>query len=81
MNIKTKAKFIITFIAIFIAICLLKIGTVEAVEMTETQRQEIIDSIIPDTMNLDIPEIEYKKAEQLVPANIKKNIGRKIYPI
>ena len=77
MNIKTKAKIIITLIAVFIAMCLLNIGTVQAVEMTETESQEIINSIIPDTMNLDIPEIEYKKAEKLVTENIKKILNEK----
>lgn len=74
---KTKAKYIITLITVFIVMCLLNISTVQAVEITETEIQEIIDSIIPDTMNLDIPEIEYKKAKELVPANIKRILEEK----
>ena len=74
---KTKAKYIITLITVFIVMCLFNISTVQAFEITETEIQEIIDSIIPDTMNLDIPEIEHKKAEELVPTNIKRILEEK----
>lgn len=76
--VKTKAKYIITLVAIFIAMCLLNVSTVQAVEMTETDLQGILDAI-PDTMNLDIPEIEYEKSGELVKANIKKVLNAKNY--
>lgn len=75
--VKTKAKIIIAFVVTFITVCLFNVNTVQAVEITETEIQEIINSIIPDTMALDIPEVEYKKAEELVPANIKRILKEK----
>lgn len=76
--VKTKARYVITLIAVFIAMCLLNVSTVQAAEITETDLQAILD-LIPSTMELDIPEIEYEKADSLVKSNINKILDTKGY--
>lgn len=46
------------------------------VDDTETKIQEIID-LIPNTITLDIPEVEYEKAGEIVKTNVKKILDTK----
>lgn len=66
---KRKTKFIIIVAIITFAICLFNTNTVNA--KNEEQAQQLFD-VIPESISIDIPEIEYEKADKLIEQKIKE---------
>lgn len=58
---KTKTKYLIVFLGILIAMCLFNTNSVQAVEDTQT-----ILNMIPNEIQLDIPESDYQKATEVL---------------
>ena len=66
---KTKVKFLIIVLGFLIALCLFNTNTVNAA--TTEEIQAMLD-LVPDEMYLDIPEIEYEKADDLIKEQVEK---------
>lgn len=66
---KLKTKLLVTLLVVLATICVC--STVKATEevVTEEYVQNILDAI-PDSMYLDIPEVEYEKSETLIQEQI-----------
>ena len=62
---KLKTKLLVVLLVVLAIICLC--GTVKATdeEVTDEYVQNILNAI-PDSMYLDIPEVEYEKSETLI---------------
>ena len=60
---KTKAKYLIAILLFLVALILFNTNTVNA--LTQEEKQKLLD-LLPDEIYLDIPEIEYEKAEGLI---------------
>ena len=60
---KTKVKVLIIVLGFLIALCLFNTNTVNAA--TTEEIQAMLD-LVPDEMYLDISEIEYEKANDLI---------------
>lgn len=68
---KTKIRnVLIVLLGILVLGIMFNINQVRAEEVDEDYIKNIMDQI-PDTMNIDIPEIEYEKAEEIVLEKIK----------
>lgn len=66
---KTKAKYLIAILLFLVALILFNTNTVNA--LTQEEKQKLLD-LVPDEIYLDIPEIEYEKAEGLIKEQIEK---------
>ncbi len=66
---KIKVKFIILILAFLLMLCVFNINIVNAATLEDLQ--EMLD-LIPNEMYLDIPEIEYEKAGELVEEQVKQ---------
>lgn len=66
---KTKVKFLIIVLGFLIALCLFNTNTVNAA--TTEEIQAMLD-LVPDEMYLDISEIEYEKANDLIKEQVEK---------
>lgn len=60
---KTKTKYLIVSLGILIAMCLFNSNSVNAV--TPEEKQQILD-VIPNEIQLDIPESDYQKATEVL---------------
>lgn len=70
---KTKVKFLLAFIVMLVAICLIGTGKVNAVEITDEILQEVAN-MIPDKIQLDLQEVEYEKSYAIIETEIKKSL-------
>lgn len=70
---KTKVKFLLAFIVMLVAICLIGTGKVNAVEITDETLQEVAN-MIPDKIQLDLQEVEYEKSYAIIETEIKKSL-------
>ena len=68
---KTSTKILITLGIILLSVFLLGVNKVNAVDIPEEIKQKV-ESIIPDQMQLNIQEVEYEKATNLIMAEIEK---------
>lgn len=68
---KTKVKFLLTFIVMLVAICLIGTGKVNAVEITDETLQEVAN-MLPNKIQLDLQEVEYEKATSTIISEIEK---------
>ena len=66
---KIKVKFIILILAFLLMLCVFNINTVNAATLEDLQK--MLD-LIPDEIYLDIPEIEYEKANDLIKEQVKQ---------
>lgn len=67
LKVKNNAKFMLVFGIMLVAMFIFNTNTVNAVEPT----QEMLD-LIPNEITLDIPEIEYEKADKLIEQKVKE---------
>ena len=67
---KKSLKLALILGIMLVAIFLFNINQVNATEIADTKIQEIMD-LIPNTMELDIPELEYGKAWEIIFTNIE----------
>lgn len=74
--IKNKIKFLLFLGIILSMIFIFNVNTSNATEITEDDLQKIIDAL-PDTINLDIPEIECEKADDLLEQQVKEILTNK----
>ena len=84
---KTKAKYLIAILLFLFALMLSNTSTVNAV-VTQEEEQKLLD-LVPDEIYLDIPEIEYEKADNMLKSKIEQiwkengidvtNIGNIVY--
>lgn len=67
LKVKNNAKFLVVFAIMLVAMFIFNMNTVNAAEPT----QEMLD-LIPNEITLDIPEIEYEKADKLIEQKVKE---------
>lgn len=68
---KTKVKFLIVFAIILFAICLLNVNEVRATEVNEEYLNNLVN-LLPDSINLDIPESQFDQVTDLSLDKIKQ---------
>lgn len=71
MRTKTSTKILITLGIMLLAICLLGVNKVNAVDIPEEIKQRV-ESIIPNQMQINIQEVEYEKATNIIMTEIEK---------
>lgn len=74
MKVDNKIKFFVSLGVILFFMLVLSLNTSKAAVITETDIQNILSSV-PDSLNLDIPEIEFSQASGKVFANVKKELA------
>lgn len=70
MKTKINFKILLALGIVLVGMLVFNMNTVKATEVTEEYLQGIIDKI-PNTMNLDIPEIEFQKVDNIILSNIE----------
>lgn len=75
MKTKTNLKILLALGLILIAMIIFNANPVSAKEVTEDYLQNILDKI-PNAMNLDIPEVEFEKADDIVRTNVKNVLNK-----
>ena len=73
---KTKVKFLLAFIVMLVAICLIGTGKVNAVEITDETLQEVAN-MIPNKIQLDLQEVEYEKSYAIIETEIINNANNR----
>ena len=68
---QTKVKFLIVFAIILLAICLLNVNEVRATEVNEEYLNNLVN-LLPDSINLDIPESQFDQVTDLSLDKIKQ---------
>ena len=71
MKIKTNLKILIILGIMLLALFIFNTSIVNATEVDEEYIQNLLDKI-PNTMELDIQEVEYEKAQSMVLNNVEK---------
>lgn len=74
MKVDNKIKFFVSLGAILFFMLVLNFNTSKATVITETDIQNILDSV-PDSLNLDIPEIEFSQASSKIFTNVKNELA------
>ena len=71
LKLNVKPKSIVALVAVLFFIGFLWTNPVSAVEISNEQAEEMLD-MIPDEMELDLKEVDYKKAGNLIENNVRE---------
>ena len=72
LKLKTNVKILLILVIMLISVLVFNINTVNAINTESGEQAQKLFDLIPESISIDIPEIEYDKAVELIEQKIKE---------